>query len=64
MNIANEIIIGGGMGYPFLQEIYKKDLGSTPVHLPKDVQILKEIMDKAQSKGVKIHFVKDVHAGT
>lgn len=41
INFADEIIIGGGMKNPFLQEIFGLDLGSTIVHMPENPNTLR-----------------------
>lgn len=44
LNVADEIIIGGGMRFPFLQTIFGYKLGKTMVHNPKDPNQLKQII--------------------
>jgi 3-phosphoglycerate kinase len=44
INIADEIIIGGGMGYPFLQEVFGHKLGITRVLLPENPKLLHEVV--------------------
>lgn len=36
INIADEIIIGGGMSNPFLKKLGGFNLGSTEIHMPED----------------------------
>uniref|UniRef100_A0A1J3IFT0 Phosphoglycerate kinase n=2 Tax=Noccaea caerulescens TaxID=107243 RepID=A0A1J3IFT0_NOCCA len=59
INIADEIIIGGGMSNPFLKQFYGHKLGITQTDMPKDPNTLQQIMDKAKAKGVKIHLPVD-----
>ena len=59
VKITKDIIIAGGMSFPFLQELYSHHLGSTKVHLPADPSKLRGIMDKAHKYGTKIHFPTD-----
>ena len=59
VDITKDIIIAGGMSFPFLQELYSHQLGSTKVHLPADPSKLRNIMDKAHKAGTKIHFPVD-----
>ena len=59
LNVADEMIIGGGMGYPFLQEVYGYKLGITRVALPENPKLLQEVVEKAKTKGVKMHFASD-----
>lgn len=59
LDIADEIIIGGGMSNPFLRQFYKYKLGITQIDMPKDESTLQSIMDKAARKGVKIHLPVD-----
>ena len=56
LNVADEIIIGGGMGYPFLQEVFGYNLGITRVLLPENKNLLHDVVQKAKEKGVKLHF--------
>jgi len=59
LNIADEIIIGGGMSNPFLKQFGGYKLGSTEIHMPSDPNELQRIMDKAKEKGIKIHLPVD-----
>ena len=59
INIADEIIIGGGMSNPFLRKLGGYQLGSTEIHMPEDPNALKNIMEKARAKDVKIHLPVD-----
>lgn len=47
------------MSNPFLKEFGGYKLGSTEVHMPKDPNALKKIMEKAKAKNVKIHLPVD-----
>ena len=59
LNIADEIIIGGGMSNPFLRQFYGHKLGITKIDMPADPNTLQQIMDKVAAKGVKIHLPVD-----
>ena len=59
INLADEIIIGGGMTNPFIQEIYGKKLGKSLVVLPENPKVLQDILDYAREKKCKIHFPVD-----
>jgi phosphoglycerate kinase len=59
LNVADEIIIGGGMSNPFLRQFGGFKLGSTQVDMPADPNSLQRIMDKAKERGVKIHLPVD-----
>lgn len=47
------------MGYPFLQEVFGYKLGITRVKLPENPRLLHDVVEKAKSKGVKMHFAVD-----
>jgi hypothetical protein len=53
------MIIGGGMGYPFLQEVFGYKLGITRVLLPENPKLLHELVEEAKKKNVKMHFAVD-----
>lgn len=59
LNVADELIIGGGMSAPFLREIYGLKLGSTKVAMPENPAIIRQIIERAKEKGVKIHMPID-----
>jgi phosphoglycerate kinase len=59
LNIADELIIGGGMSGPFLKELYGLKLGSTKIVMPENPRIIRQIIDAAREKGVKIHLPVD-----
>lgn len=59
LNVADEIIIGGGMSNPFLKQFEGHKLGCTRIDMPEDPSTLQKIMDKAKEKGVKIHLPVD-----
>ena len=44
INVADEMIIGGGMSNPFLRQLGGFKLGNTEIHMPEDPQALKRIM--------------------
>ena len=47
------------MSNPFLRELGGYKLGSTEIHMPADPNALKNIMQKAREKDVKIHLPVD-----
>jgi phosphoglycerate kinase len=59
LNVADELIIGGGMSGPFLRELYGLKLGSTKIVMPKNPKIIRQIVKSAREKGVKIHLPID-----
>lgn len=59
MGLSNEVIIAGGMSYPFIKHLHGHSLGSTQIHMPKDTASLDAIMAKAKEQGVRIHFPVD-----
>ena len=70
IHLADEIIIGGGMKNPFLQEVFGVKLGKSKVFMPETPQTLHEILDYAKEHNCKIHFPidyvlgKELEAGT
>jgi len=59
LNVADEIIIGGGMSNPFLRQFQGHKLGCTQVDMPADPNTLQNIINRANEKGVKIHLPVD-----
>lgn len=57
---ADEIIIGGGMGYTFLKKIYNIPIGKS-LFDAEGYKHIDELLEKAKKKGVKMHFVTDVN---
>ncbi len=55
---ANEIIIGGGMAFTFKKVLSGMEIGDS-LFDPEGAKIVKELMDKAAQKGVKIHLPVD-----
>ncbi|VDO43919.1 unnamed protein product, partial [Brugia timori] len=55
---VNEMIIGGGMAYTFLNVINNINIGKS-LFDTEGAKIVKELMDKAKEKGVKIHLPID-----
>jgi len=58
IDIADEIIIGGGMAYTFLKVLNNMPIGDS-LFDPEGAKIVTELMDKAAAKGVKIHLPVD-----
>lgn len=56
---ADEIIIGGGMGYTFLKKIYNIPIGKS-LFDAEGFKHIEEILEKAKKKGVPLHFVTDI----
>lgn len=55
---VDEMIIGGGMAYTFLKKIHNMEIGKSL--FDKDgYEIVDQILQKAQEKGVKLHFPID-----
>jgi len=59
---ADEIIIGGGMGYTFLKKIYNIPIGDS-LFDAEGYKHIDEILEKARKKGVPLHFVEDIVCG-
>jgi len=55
---ANEIIIGGGMAFTFKKVMQNMEIGSSLYDAP-GAEMVKDIMTKAEAKGVKIHLPVD-----
>ncbi len=58
LDIANEIIIGGGMAYTFKKVIDNMPVGAS-LFDPEGAKIVPELMAKAKEKGVQIHLPVD-----
>ncbi len=58
LNIADEVIIGGGMAFTFNKVINGTNIGDS-LFDQAGADIVPEIMKKAQEKGVKIHIPND-----
>lgn len=59
---ANEIIIGGGMAFTFKKVLNNMEIGSS-LFDPEGAKTVKDLMAKAQAKGVKIHLPVDYVCG-
>ncbi len=55
---ADEIIIGGGMAYTFKKTLEGMEIG-TSLFDPEGAKIVGELMEKAKSRGVRIHLPVD-----
>jgi len=55
---ADEIIIGGGMAYTFLNVLNQMPIGDS-LFDPEGAKIVEELMAKAKEKGVKVHLPVD-----
>ena len=59
---ANEIIIGGGMAFTFKKILNNMEIGAS-LFDPEGAKMVKDIMAKAQAKGVQIHLPVDYICG-
>ncbi len=59
IDVSDEIIIGGGMVNPFLQEIFGFNLGASKVQMPQNKDLLHKVLNKARLKKGRIHFPFD-----
>ncbi|CAH0563526.1 unnamed protein product [Brassicogethes aeneus] len=60
INVANEIIIGGGQAYNFLKVVHHINVGDFPT-CPELEDTIKNIMIKAKKNNVKIHIPQDFY---
>ena len=58
LDLADEIIVGGGMAYTFLKVLRDMPIG-TSLFDPEGAKLVPELMAKAEKKGVKIHLPVD-----
>ncbi len=58
LDMADEIIIGGGMAYTFKKVLDGMEIGNS-LFDPEGAKIVPELMEKAKAKGVKIHLPVD-----
>ena len=59
---ADEIIIGGGMTFTFKKVLDGMEIGESMFD-PEGAKIVRELMEKAKAKGVKIHLPVDFVCG-
>lgn len=59
---VDEIIIGGGMAFTFLKELNGMSIGNS-LYDAEGAKIVKDLMSKAESKGVKVHLPVDFVLG-
>lgn len=59
---VDEMIIGGGMAFTFLKELYDLEIGNSLYDAAGAKSVL-DIMEKAEQKGVKIHLPVDFLMG-
>jgi len=62
LDLADEIIIGGGMAYTFKKVLENMPIGGS-LYDPEGAKIVPELMEKAAAKGVKIHLPVDFVCG-
>jgi phosphoglycerate kinase len=62
MNRANEIIIGGGMAFTFKKAVEGLEIGNS-LFDADGAKIAQELVDKAKSMGVALHFPVDYVCG-
>ncbi|XP_057314243.1 probable phosphoglycerate kinase [Hydractinia symbiolongicarpus] len=60
---VNELIIGGGMAFTFLKVLNNMEIGAS-LYDEEGSKIIKELMETAKSKGVKIHLPTDFVCGS
>jgi len=58
LDLADEIIIGGGMAYTFKKVLENMEIGES-LFDPEGAKIVNELIEKAKAKGVKIHLPVD-----
>ena len=58
IDLADHIIIGGGMAFTFLKELYGVDIGKS-LYDQEGAALIPEIMSKAKGRGVKVHLPVD-----
>lgn len=59
---CNDMIIGGGMAFTFLKVLNNAEIGSS-LFDQEGSEIVRDIMAKAQEKGVNIHLPEDFRCG-
>jgi len=59
---VDELIIAGGMAFTFKKELNNMKIGKS-IYDAEGAKTVKEIVEKAQKKGVKIHFPTDYITG-
>ena len=62
LHIADEIVIGGGMAFTFLKVLYNTEIGDS-LFDPKSAENVKELIQKANDRGVKFHLPIDFVCG-
>lgn len=62
LNLADDIIIGGGMAFTFLKELEGVNIGDS-LYDAKSSETVKEVMKLAKEKGVRIHLPDDFVIG-
>lgn len=62
LNVANEMIIGGGMAFTFKKVLENMEIGGS-LFDADGAAIIPQIMEKAREKGVQIHLPVDFRCG-
>ena len=62
IDLADTIIIGGGMSYTFLKKMHNMDIGNS-LFDKEGYSHVEELLEKAKRKGVKLHFPVDINCG-
>lgn len=62
LDIADEVIIGGGMAFTFLKVIHNLNIGNSKYD-EEGAKIVPQILQKAKEKGVKITLPVDFVSG-
>jgi len=63
LNIADELIIGGGMAFTFLRVMHNVNIGNSKYD-EEGAKLVPEILEKAKQKGVKITLPIDFVNGS
>jgi phosphoglycerate kinase len=63
LNKVDELLIGGGMAFTFLKELYGMEIGKS-LYDPEGAKIVKNIMEQAQKNKVTIHLPSDFICAT
>jgi len=58
LNVANDVIIGGGMAFTFNKVLNGTQIGKS-LYDEEGAKLVKDIMTKAKEKGVNIHLPND-----
>lgn len=62
LDLVDEMIIGGGMAFTFNKELNNTKIGSS-LYDPEGAKTVQQMIEKAKSKGVKVHIPSDFICG-